>query len=632
MSSRAAENGVRNWRAASRSSRPVVLRVLGAPKTFSIHDRSPRACISYRTMLSDVFVPRGQPDKNPLYMVARALAEAVTAEEVAAAVFDHALKRLGASSVGLWLVENDGTICYSGGAGSAADGPGPQARIEQGSDMPAAIAVRTGEVVTYSSKEERDARWPALEGYGGSEAVFVVPLSTRGRRIGVLHIGWGPGGKSFEPDLALLRGVSDLCAAALDRAALYDGERRARETLEFLHEGTRLMISALEPEVVVSSLVRLAVPRLGLWCAVYVAEGDDLIRVALEMSGDPSLAGFLRGSGAVRADADVPLAAVYRSGRPMFINKVVPEQVFGTYPPDLARRLLAATRGQRWSALVVPVQAGGTVIGVMSLMSPHWGGEPSYEVRFAAEGLAARAAIALRNAERYKTQLDNVRMLTSALLPDRLPEVDGLRLSTRYLPASAGVCGDWYEAELLADGEVLVGIGDASGHGIAAAAAMAQVRNAARALALVDSPLATKFDILSALVAGSPTESMVTALYGIVDPATGRGEWVSAGHPPPISLSAGGQVTMWHIDVDPPLGVVDRRYKSFRRDLEHGERVLLYTDGLFEKRGEDPNVGIRCLMETVEQHAKMSDQDLADALLEGRPDTTDDTCLLVISR
>jgi GAF domain-containing protein len=553
---------------------------------------------------------------------------------VAEAIFDHALHDLGATTVGLWLLDDDGVIRYSAGAGS---GAGDVARavgdIPLDADIPGAIVVRSGEAVSYASREERDVRWPALQGLPSSgSAVVILPLEVGGGRIGCLHVGWPEDlDTSFEPDLPLLVALSTLCAAAIDRARIYERERRARETLEFLHQGTRLMVSAHEPEAIVRALVRLAVPRLAPWCAVYFAEGRHLHRVAVEVAGEPDLANLLLSGGPVAVDADVPLATVYRERQALVLPEVSREHVMAVYSPELAARVLSLA-GERWSALIVPVEARGEVIGVMSLLSPAWGGEPPREVRFAAEGLAGRAGVALDNARRIITELDNVAVLTAALLPEGVPELSSLRLAARCVPAWGGVCGDWYEAEVLPDGGVVIGVGDASGHGISAAAAMAQVRNAARGLAAAGMAPGEILDHLSHLALRGRAHSMVTAMYGLLDPDTGRGTVSNAGHPPPLRLREDGEVEVVDVALGPPIGTGDRPYGESRLELPRRGRLIFYTDGLYERRGEDPDLGIGRLLSLVRSHGDRSEEELADLLMASRPDTTDDGCVLVVGR
>jgi serine phosphatase RsbU (regulator of sigma subunit) len=568
------------------------------------------------------------------YRVAQALGEAVTAGQVAEAIFEHALRDLGAATVGLWLVGEDGVLRYSAGAGLGTDDVAPGVGdIPLDADIPGAIAVRTGAPVVYGSLEERDTRWPALRGLrSAGSGVVVLPLVTADRTLGCLHVGWPQEAVApFDPDVALLEGLAKVCAAALDRALLHERERRARETLEFLNQATRLMVSALEPDAIVRSLVRLAVPRLAPWCAVYVAEGRHLHRVAVEVADDPELSRLVLAGGPVPVDTDKPLGVAYRTRQPLTLPEVGPEHVIATYEPELAERILSLSK-QRWSALVVPVEARGEILGVMSLLSPDWGGAPPQEVCFAAEGLAGRAGVALDNARRLASEADNVAVLTAALLPEGVPTLDSVRFAVRCVPAWGGVCGDWYEAELLPGGAVVVGVGDASGHGISAAAAMAQVRNAARGLAAAGMGPAEMLDHLSHLVLRGRAHSMVTAQYGLFDPGTGRGSFANAGHPPPLRVSRDGQVEVISRPLGPPIGLGERPYVQEALELPPGGRLVFYTDGLYERRGEDPDLGIGRLIDLVRAHAGRSEDELADVLMASRTDSSDDGCVLVVGR
>ncbi|MHB8439598.1 MAG: PP2C family protein-serine/threonine phosphatase, partial [Acidimicrobiales bacterium] len=344
--------------------------------------------------------------------------------------------------------------------------------------------------------------------------------------------------------------------------------------------------------------------------------------------GDPDLAERLRTSPPVPVHSDLPVAQVFRTGAPVVMSKVHSDHVFRMYREDAAKDLLAIGGGS-WSALIVPVEAGGEVVGVMSLLSPHWNGAPPREVRFAAEGLAGRAGMALHNARLYRAQVDQVAILSAALLPEALPTVRGMRFAVNYVPAWGGVCGDWYEAEELPDGRILVGVGDASGHGITAAAAMAQIRNAARGLAAAGMTPGQMLDHLSNLVLRGHADCMVTAVYGLVEPG-GKSQWAGAGHPAPIVVPAAGEATVMALPMGPPIGVGGGTYEETCVELGPGTRVVLYTDGLFERRGEDPHVGIERLRAAAGDARHRSEETMADSVLACRPDTADDGCVLVI--
>lgn len=567
------------------------------------------------------------------YAVAQALTEARSAGQVTRAVFDHALRDLGATTIGLWLLGRDSVIRFSSGAGTGVDDTAPAVGdIPIDSDLPAAVAVRNGAVLSYANQEERDARWPSLRGLQSDVAVVVLPLDTGHGIIGCLHIGWPERDPSpFPPDLGMLRSLAKLCAAAIDRAQLGERERRARETLEFLHQGTRLMVSALEPEAIVRALVRLTVPRLAPWCAVYFAEGDFLRRVAVEVAGDPELAELIMKSEPVSVHADLPLAQAYRDRELVFVPEVRQEHLLGTYPTEYAKRLLSLG-GDPWSAMIAPVEARGEVIGVLSVLSPEWRGRPPEDVRYAVHGLAGRAGMALDNARRLEEQTENVAVLTAALLPESLPEIPELAFAAQYAPASGGICGDWFEAEVLPSGTVLAGVGDASGHGVTAAAAMAQVRNAARGLAAADMTPGQLLDHLSRLTLRGRADAMVTSVYALLDPATGAGTVASAGHPPPVLVQPDGTADLVKAPPGPPLNFGSAQYREWPVALQPGATLVFYTDGIFEQRGEDPDIGIGRVIEAARRAARGGADAVVRAVMAVRPDTTDDGCVLVVGR
>jgi serine phosphatase RsbU (regulator of sigma subunit) len=279
------------------------------------------------------------------------------------------------------------------------------------------------------------------------------------------------------------------------------------------------------------------------------------------------------------------------------------------------------------SGLAVPIMAAGTTIGSMAVGYADDGA--GRRDNFALVGLASRAGIALDNARRYRQQLDVAETLTAALLPSRLPDIPTLSLAARYIPASGGVCGDWYEAERLADGTALLGIGDASGHGLAAASTMAELRNGARSLAIAGMSPAAILCCLSKLMDRSASK-IATAIYARIHPCTGTGVWASAGHPPPLVLTAGGEVDFLE-NKGLALGVVDDpRYVDVPIALASGTTLVMVSDGVIERRGADLDHGLCALRQAVKRLANCDPEEMADQLVEefcGQP--LDDCCVLI---
>jgi anti-sigma regulatory factor (Ser/Thr protein kinase) len=211
-------------------------------------------------------------------------------------------------------------------------------------------------------------------------------------------------------------------------------------------------------------------------------------------------------------------------------------------------------------------------------------------------------------------------------------------MSARYRPSErlAQVGGDWYDAIMLPDGRVGLVIGDVVGHGIGAATMMAELRAALRAYAMVepDSP-AGAITSLNALVASTHRRMVATLLYMVVDPEGGGVRFASAGHLPPLLMSQDGQAYFLAQRVGPPLGVEDHiRYEDFDSDFEAGSTLLLYTDGLVERRGEVIDTGLARLSRSLASAPRELDELCAHVLesAEGGSGVHDDTALVAVRR
>jgi PAS domain S-box-containing protein len=179
--------------------------------------------------------------------------------------------------------------------------------------------------------------------------------------------------------------------------------------------------------------------------------------------------------------------------------------------------------------------------------------------------------------------------LQRALLPRTLVAPAGVSVAARYEAASAAleVGGDWYDVFPLSDGRVALTVGDVVGHGLAAAAAMGQLRTALAALArYTDSPgeLLTRLD---RFVGTTGTTDFATVCYGVLEPATGVFEYASAGHPPILLVSPQGETRWLDEAQSPPLcGDDDRQRPQAKVILEPTSLLVFYSDGLIERRGE----------------------------------------------
>lgn len=207
--------------------------------------------------------------------------------------------------------------------------------------------------------------------------------------------------------------------------------------------------------------------------------------------------------------------------------------------------------------------------------------------------------------------------LQRSLLPDRLPEIPGVALAARYVPATTDVQvgGDWYDVVQLPGGLIGLAIGDVAGHGLAAAATMGQLRMALRAYALQDPSPVSVMRGVHQLVSQLPVPEMVTLMYLVFDPATRRLRFTNAGHPPALVIGNGESVYL-EDGLAPPVGVTaDAKYREVSRELSSGATLLLYTDGLVERRGVSIQDGLDRLSLEAVAYSTSDLEELCDGLL-----------------
>jgi anti-sigma regulatory factor (Ser/Thr protein kinase) len=250
------------------------------------------------------------------------------------------------------------------------------------------------------------------------------------------------------------------------------------------------------------------------------------------------------------------------------------------------------------SLLGVPLLVEGDILGVL-----HVGSVTPREFTNADAALlqlaAAQAAPAIDRARLFDA-LDREHRsavaLQRSLLPDRLPDLVGIDTAARYLPARDEVGGDWYDVIDLPGGQIGLAIGDVAGHGLRAASLMGQLRAGLRAYALDGHAPGAVLKRLDRMLQTISGRGMATAAYAIVDPATGTLRYASAGHPPPVIVRGGSDAGLLEIKPAPPLGSLPFSSFSDTQDtLAANDTILLYTDGLIERRHEPLTVGLERL-------------------------------------
>jgi GAF domain-containing protein len=220
--------------------------------------------------------------------------------------------------------------------------------------------------------------------------------------------------------------------------------------------------------------------------------------------------------------------------------------------------------------------------------------------------------------------------LQRSLLPD-VPELPGWRLSARYEPAAGGrIGGDWYDAFPLQDGRFVLVLGDVAGHGIAAAGTMAQLRNALRAYLIDGGSLVGAVERLNDFTTLLLPGAFATLVASCLDPASGDVETVLAGHPVPLLLDAQAS-RLAPLSPSPPIGVRGASYRSAYLTLGPDEGMVLYSDGLVERRDEDMSDSVQQLAAEIDRLGVSAS---ARSVFEAhrRIDAPDDRTVVVVRR
>ncbi|MEY9964052.1 ABC-type multidrug transport system ATPase subunit/anti-sigma regulatory factor (Ser/Thr protein kinase) [Streptacidiphilus sp. MAP12-16] len=230
--------------------------------------------------------------------------------------------------------------------------------------------------------------------------------------------------------------------------------------------------------------------------------------------------------------------------------------------------------------------------------------------------------------------------LQQSLLPRGLPEQDALDVAYRYLPAQAGVGGDWFDVIPLPGARVALVVGDIVGHGMHAAATMGRLRTAVHNFSMLDLPpddllahldeLVSRIDKDEAGASGDASIAGATCLYAIYDPVSRCCELARAGHLPPALVHPDGTVEYLDLPAGPPLGLGGLPFETVQVQLPEGSQLVLYTDGLVEDRSRDIDLGLDLLREALAKAGRPPEETcdaVLDALLPAYP--KDDIALLV---
>ncbi len=288
------------------------------------------------------------------------------------------------------------------------------------------------------------------------------------------------------------------------------------------------------------------------------------------------------------------------TGRPVMqdlANNNAAEEIARAMRRKPVARLLSGT-----SMLLLPLIARGTTLGFLAC-SRYQGYRrfDAYDTEIGME-FAARAAIFIDNARRYSRERATALTLQRSLLPTGLSAPSSVEVRHRYLPGSKmiEVGGDWYESIALPGGRVALVVGDVAGHGVRAAVTMGRLRTAIRTLARLELPPAETLQQLDELMheLGQREPHFATCVYAVFDAVSGSCEIASAGHLPPLLVSPDGRSQFLDLSPSPPLGIGSGPVHTRTFKIRNGSLLVLYTDGLVERRTSDIDEGLTRLRET----------------------------------
>ncbi|MGW3289213.1 SpoIIE family protein phosphatase [Streptomyces sp. NPDC001002] len=418
----------------------------------------------------------------------------------------------------------------------------------------------------------------------------------------------------------------------------------ARRRLALIADASARIGTTLELDRTARELADVAVPELADIAAV------DLLEAVVDgrrSSLGPAEPAVIRALAVRAADASEALRAAdppgqvarygpdrlvtecVRTGAPVLVAQVGADDL-----PHIARSPEAAellSRAGVHSYLAVPLIARGEVLGALDLKRTRNPLPFSDDDLLLARELAARAAVQIDNARWYQNARDTALTLQRSLLPSHPPVIGGLEVASRYQPAGATteVGGDWFDVIPLDGRKTALVVGDVMGSGINAAATMGRLRTATTTLASLDLDPARLLEHLDRITQDLD-HSIATCVYAVHDPELRQCRIANAGHLPPVRLREGRAPELLDLPTGAPLGVGGVAFSTTEIDLEPGDRLVFYTDGLVETRQHPLDERLDALLSLLEGPDRPL-EDVCDLLLRTlhQPDNSDDVALLI---
>ena len=435
--------------------------------------------------------------------------------------------------------------------------------------------------------------------------------------------------------LLLLADVTGRRAAEAARDALQTRLAVVRRSQEFLLRASQVLAGATDFADTLTQLARVAVPTLGDLCVIDVLEGGRMRRRAAEHH-DPAkqpLADRLRQFGPSPTGPH-PAAVAARDRGTRWSPSFTDEELHAWTAGEAHYRLVTDLGYTGY--ISVPLRADDEVLGIITVVACDGRLFGPDDVMLV-EDVAERVALVVAKARRYDREHEISVALQRSMLT-ALPDLAPWQAAARYVPASgdAQVGGDWYDAFPTPTGHPVVVVGDVVGHDLEAAAAMGQLRSAVRALAWSGAVgPADILDRLEAMALGLAVSDFTTVVCAYLerDDAGARVRWSSAGHPPGVLVHADGRAELLPGANDPVLGIAGpSRRREQTIDLPPASTLVLYTDGLVERRTQPALEGITRLVEVAGTLATTPVDALCDTLVERLAAGADDDVAVLAVR
>jgi serine phosphatase RsbU (regulator of sigma subunit)/anti-sigma regulatory factor (Ser/Thr protein kinase) len=537
-------------------------------------------------------------------------------DELLTALLDRITEILHSDTAAILLLEPGGEMLFARAA------KGLEEEVAQGTRLPvsrgfAGRIVAERRAIEIPDVDHAEVLNPILR-EKGIRSMLGVPLLVEGRALGVLHVGSLTPRKFTPDDHELLQLAADRAAIAIEHAHLFAEERNARLRLEALQSITDAALAYLSEDDLLTTLLDRVTGVLKTdTAAILMLDGDGRHVTARAAKGIEE---------EVEQGVSIPLGRGF-AGRIAAERRaiIVPDvEHADIYNPILREKGIKSLLG-------TPLLVGGRVIGVL-----HVGTLEFREFTNADKELlqlaADRAAPAIENAKLFE-QRRVAEALQRTLLPVELPGIAGLEVASRYVPAEgSGLGGDWYDVFELPESRIAIVVGDVVGHGVAAAAVMAQLRTALRAYAAEGHDPPGVVAAVDRLMWQLGPMAMTTLAYLVLDPLEETLEVVNAGHLPPLMLDPDGTARYLSVESSLPLGTSQTEvYRAVVVPFPAGTGIVLFTDGLVERRGAPIDAGLEQLR-TVSAGREDIEQLCADALEQLVPAGPADDVALVAAR